>query len=168
MAFEALSAVAGPLLGRDAEVELLTRLLSGIGEAGSSLVLVGEPGIGKSRLLAEAERLARERDVAVLRTVGVQSEAHLAFAGLHQLLWPARARIAALPDKQRAALNAAFGLTDDGRPEHFRIAMAVLDLLSDLGSEAPLLITVDDAHGSTRRRPTCWPSSHGVSSRIRY
>ena len=86
MAFDALSAVAGHLLGRDAEVKLLTRLLSGIGEVGSSLVLVGEPGIGKSRLLAEAERLARERDGAVLRTIGVQSEAHLAFAGLHQSL----------------------------------------------------------------------------------
>jgi ATP-dependent Clp protease ATP-binding subunit ClpA len=49
VAFDALSAVAGPLLGRDAEVELLTRLLHGIGEVGSSLVLVGEPGIGKSR-----------------------------------------------------------------------------------------------------------------------
>ena len=97
MASDALSVVSGPLLGRDAEVELLTALLAGIAEAGSSLVLLGEPGIGKSRLLAEAERLARERDIAVLRTVGVQSEAHLAFAGLHQLLWPARGRIAALP-----------------------------------------------------------------------
>jgi DNA-binding CsgD family transcriptional regulator len=153
VAFDALSAVAGPLLGRDAEVELLTALLARIGDAGSSLVLLGEPGIGKSRLLTEAERLARGREIAVLRTVGVQSEAQLAFAGLHQLLWPARGRIAALPAKQRAALDAAFGLTDDGRPEHFRIAMAVLDLLSDLGSEAPLLITVDDAHRLD------WPSA---------
>src|SRR5689334_11566022 len=94
VASDALSVVSGPLLGRDAEVGLLTALLARIAEAGSSLVLLGEPGIGKSRLLAEAERLARERDIAVLRTVGVQSEAHLAFAGLHQLLRPARARIA--------------------------------------------------------------------------
>jgi len=40
----------GPLLGRDAEIELLASLLHGIGDGGGALVLLGEPGIGKSRL----------------------------------------------------------------------------------------------------------------------
>src|SRR5262249_2628415 len=75
---------------------------------------------------------------------GVQSEAHLPFAGLHQLLRPVRARVAELPAVQRAALDAAFGLTDEGAPEHFRIAMAALDLLSEVASEAPLLVIADD------------------------
>ena len=43
-----------PLLGRDAETERLISLLSGIEQSGAALVLRGEPGIGKSRLLAEA------------------------------------------------------------------------------------------------------------------
>ena len=43
-----------------------------------------------SRLLAVAAEFARERGFTVLSTTGVQSEAHLAFAGLHQLLRPLR------------------------------------------------------------------------------
>jgi hypothetical protein len=81
----------------------------------------------------------------VLSTTGVQSEADLPFAGLHQLLRPVRGRAAELPPVQRKALAAAFGLNDEVAPEHFRIAMAALDLLSDSASEAPLLLVVDDA-----------------------
>src|SRR2546423_15126884 len=103
---------AGPLLGRDAETELLMSLLGGVGSSGGALVLRGEPGIGKSRLLAEAAALARERDITVLSTTGVQSEARLPFAGLHQLLRPVRARATDLLPAQRAALDAAFGLSD--------------------------------------------------------
>src|SRR4051794_11087241 len=139
-------ATAGPLLGRDTEVELVTTMLDGVDAAGSTLVLRGEPGIGKSRLLAEAVRLAGERDIAVLQTTGVEAEAHLPFAGLHQLVRPVRARAANLAWAHRAALDAAFGVGDGEPPEHFRIAMAGLDLLSDVASDAPLLVTIDDAH----------------------
>jgi hypothetical protein len=137
---------AGPLLGRDAETERLISLLSGIGESGAALILRGEPGIGKSRLLAEAVAAARERDIAVLTTTGVQSEARLGFSGLHQLLRPVRDRTAGLPEVHRAALEAAFGLTDGPAPEHFRIAMATLDLLCEVANDAPLLVVADDAH----------------------
>jgi DNA-binding CsgD family transcriptional regulator/tetratricopeptide (TPR) repeat protein len=136
----------GPLLGRDAETELLRSLLDGIESGGGALVLRGEPGIGKSRLLAEAEALAREGNIAVLRTTGVQSEAHVAFSGLHQLLRPVRGHAAGLLPAHRAALDSAFGLGDDAAPEHFRIAMAVLDLLSEVAADAPLLVIAEDAH----------------------
>ena len=137
---------AGPLLGRDAELKLLTSLLDGIPDSGGALVLRGEPGIGKSRLLEEAARLACERGFVVLSTTGVQSETRLAFAGLHQLLRPVRARVADLPPAHRAALDAAFGLNDEGAPEPFRLAMAVLDLLSEVASESPVLAIAEDAH----------------------
>jgi predicted ATP-dependent serine protease len=42
---------------------------------GQALVLRGEPGIGKSRLLVETARAARERGIAVLTTNGPQSGA---------------------------------------------------------------------------------------------
>jgi predicted ATPase len=135
-----------PLLGRARERTLLTSLLDEVAERGRALVLRGEPGIGKSRLLSETERTARERGMAVLSTTGVQSEAHLPFAGLHQLLRPVRGRAGELREVQRAALDAAFGLTHEAAPEHFRIAMAVLDLVSDVATDAPVLVVVDDAH----------------------
>ena len=56
----------GPLLGRNAEIELLASLLDGIQDGGGALVLYGEPGIGKSRLLAVAAEFARERGFTVL------------------------------------------------------------------------------------------------------
>jgi len=136
---------AGPLLGRDAEIGLLASLLDGIGDGGGALVLYGEPGIGKSRLLAVAAEFARERGLAVLSTTGVQSEAHLAFAGLHQLLRPLRLHVANLPAGQRAVLDAAFGLGQEPAPERFRIAMAVLDLLGEVAAGAPVLILAEDA-----------------------
>ena len=137
---------AAPLLGRLEERSLLTSLLDDVATRGQALVLSGEPGIGKSRLLSMCERMARERGMGVLSTTGVQSEAHLPFAGLHQLLRPVRDRASELRDVQRAALDAAFGLTDEAAPEHFRIAMAVLDLFSDVATAAPLLVVVEDAH----------------------
>src|SRR3954452_10614283 len=112
-----------PLLGRAHEEALLTSLLDDVAERGRALVLRGEPGIGKSRLLSAAARAARDRGMAVLTTAGVQSEAHLPFAGLHQLLRPVRERAVELAPAQRAALEAAFGLTDEPAPEHYRIAM---------------------------------------------
>src|SRR5437867_869282 len=78
----------GRLLGRADEIQLLTSLLDGVESAGRALVIRGEPGAGKSRLLSEAAALARDRGFTVLSTAGVQSEAQLAFAGLHQLLRP--------------------------------------------------------------------------------
>src|ERR1700751_4005921 len=69
------------LLGRGAEQALLTSLLDEVATRGQALVLRGEPGIGKSRLLAEAARTARERGMTVLTATGVQSEAHLPVAG---------------------------------------------------------------------------------------
>ena len=137
---------AGPLLGRDAETEMLRSLRDRIESSGGALVLRGEPGIGKSRLLAEATALARERKIAVLRTTGVQSEASVAFSGLHQLLRPVRDHAAGLLPAHRAVLDTALGLGDDAAPEHFRIAMAVLDLLSEVAADAPLLVIAEDAH----------------------
>jgi DNA-binding CsgD family transcriptional regulator len=134
-----------PLLGRRREQRLLVSLLDEVATRGRALVLRGEPGIGKSRLLSEAAEAAQARGMTVLTTSGVQSETHLPFAGLHQLLRPVRARAADLPPVLRGALDAAFGLTDDGAPEHFRIAMAALDLLAEVAGEAPVLVVVDDA-----------------------
>jgi DNA-binding CsgD family transcriptional regulator len=135
-----------PLVGRLDEQRLLASLLDDLARRGQALVLHGEPGIGKSRLLAEAERTARARGMTVLTTAGVQSEAHLPFAGLHQLLRPVRDRTGELRDVQRDALDAAFGLTHGPAPEPFRIAMAALDLLSDVAADSALLLVVEDAH----------------------
>ena len=87
----------------------MTSLLDEVATRGQTLVLRGGPGIGKSRLLSEAARDARAPGMSVLTATGVQSEAHLPFAGLHQLLRPVRARAAV----ERAAQ--AYDDTPDAR-----------------------------------------------------
>ena len=59
------AAPAGPLAGRDAELAGIGRLLAGDGPP--VLLLAGEPGIGKSRLLEQAARQAGGAGWTVLR-----------------------------------------------------------------------------------------------------
>ena len=49
-------------------------------------MLQGQPGVGKSALLADLTR--DTADLVVVRTQGVESEAPLPFAALHRLLRP--------------------------------------------------------------------------------
>ena len=83
---------------------MLDQLVAGIRERGGALVVRGDPGIGKTALLAVASAAASSRGVSVLRTAGVQSETGLAFAGLHQLLRPVLPRLDRLPGPQRGRL----------------------------------------------------------------
>jgi predicted ATPase len=110
------------------------------------LVLLGEAGMGKTVLLADAERQARSAGLRVLSAAGRESERDLAFAGLHQLLRPVLDRVAALPDRQANALLGALGLSPDPvTPDPLLTGLAVLTLLSLLAEDGPLLVLIDDA-----------------------
>jgi predicted ATP-dependent serine protease len=78
--------LTGDLLGRGSEIQALDDLLDGVHHCGATLVVRGEPGVGKSALLMVARGRATGRGMQVLRASGVQSEATVPFAGLHQLL----------------------------------------------------------------------------------
>jgi DNA-binding CsgD family transcriptional regulator len=134
------------LVGREPEIRAIHELLDGIGERGASLVLRGEPGIGKSALLEEASRYAEGQGLTILATTAVESETRLPFAGLHQLLRPVLGDAERLPAPQRAALLGAFGMAEGGATDLFLIALGALELLSDQAAEAPLLLVVEDAH----------------------
>src|SRR6516165_5499676 len=94
------------LLGREPEVASVNRFLHSVraGQSGA-LVVRGAPGMGKTALLEYAVGVATDLQVACL--IGVQSEAELAFAGLHQLLIPFLAGVDDLPEPQRQALESA-------------------------------------------------------------
>ncbi|MCW2895828.1 MAG: ATPase-like protein [Actinomycetia bacterium] len=131
--------------GRDAELAALDDLF-GLARNGTSgaLVLRGDPGIGKTALLAKA---AEQADgFQLFRATGVEEESGLPFAGLHLLLRPALGRVAALPEVQAEALRGALGLSKAGPPDRFLVGLAVLSLLADLAVDQPLLCMVDDAH----------------------
>ncbi|MCI3270570.1 helix-turn-helix transcriptional regulator [Streptomyces cylindrosporus] len=143
------SAVTGKdanMVGRGAELSLLRELVAPPHKESRVLLLLGDPGLGKTVLLAEAAREARAAGMRVLGTTGRESERDLAFAGLHQLLRPVLDRVADLPTRQAEALRGAFGLSDEpAPPDPLLTGIAVLTLLSDLSDEQPLLVAVDDA-----------------------
>src|SRR4051812_20347626 len=101
----ALANISPMLLGRETELgacrELLDRARGGHGGA---LVVHGEPGVGKSSLLAAAA--AGAAGFQVLTTQGIESESPLAFAALHRLLIPLLDRVDRLPAPQATALRA--------------------------------------------------------------
>jgi DNA-binding CsgD family transcriptional regulator len=133
------------LIGRDTECERIDALVDGVGERGGALLVRGEAGIGKSALLGRAVHRAGEVGARAVATAGVESEAQLAFAGMHQLLRPFESLVDRLPEPQRLALRAALGETDAVEPDMFLVAAAAFGLLSEAGEETPLVIAVDDA-----------------------
>jgi predicted ATPase len=134
------------LHARESELASIDALIANAGDGGGVLVVRGEAGIGKSTLLAAARGRAGGAGMFVLSAVGVQSEAHLPFAGLHQLLQPLLGDLGALPGPHRTALEAAFGMTDGAAPNPFLIALATLELLGEAAARSPLLVVAEDAH----------------------
>src|SRR5215472_13671625 len=132
------------LHGREAEQQVIDGLLASARSGRSGAVVVrGEAGIGKTALLDYAAAAAGE--MLVLRGTGVETEAELAFAGLHLLLLPVLDRIEALPAPQATALRGALGLSERGS-DRFLTGLAVLSLMSEVAEEQPVLCLIDDAH----------------------
>ncbi|MBV9000825.1 MAG: ATP-binding protein [Solirubrobacterales bacterium] len=132
------------LVGRKTERARIDALLAGAREGrGGALVLRGEPGIGKSALLADAR--SRAADMRVLHAHGVQAEAVLVYSGLHELLRPVADRLDALPDLRADAVRGALGL-GPGQSTPLLVGAGTLSLLVAAAEERPLLCLVDDAH----------------------
>ena len=51
-----------------------------------------------------------------------------------------------LPEPQRRALDAAFGVRDHATPDLFGVAMAALGLVVEASAAGPAVLVVDDAH----------------------
>jgi DNA-binding CsgD family transcriptional regulator len=138
------------LLGRELEKKQLAELIDGVRHRGGALVVRGEAGIGKSALLAEVGALTATSRMRVLTTIGAESEEHLPYAGLHQLLHPIRSGIDALPAPQREALRVALGLSDELAerpvPDGYLVGLAALNLLAEAAADSPLVLIAEDAH----------------------
>ncbi|SEO59733.1 BTAD domain-containing putative transcriptional regulator [Trujillonella endophytica] len=120
------------LVGRDREFGLLRDLVAGLPRTGPRFALVdGEPGIGKTRLLAEVAAAARASGARV--AVGRCHEDDDAPA-----LWPFLQVTGALGGGAGAEGGAAGGA--------FAAFEAVLSTLVAASSRAPVVVVVDDLH----------------------
>ena len=137
---------ASPILyGREDDIAAIARLIDRVRDGGAALIISGEPGIGKSALLELARDRALDRGMRVFRLCGVTSEAHLPFGALQQALEPILKQAGALPARQRSALRAAFGQSDDTTaPDIFLVGLATLTLLTASAARKPILLVADD------------------------
>lgn len=122
----AMRSEAWPLTGRDAELDTLIRVLTG--DTPRSIVLVGPPGIGKTRLAREAMRIAKAAGYEALWVTATHSVSRSPFGAFAPLL------------------SAAQSTPGIGRADTFdellrRTAQALID--SRRGHQ--LLLFVDDA-----------------------
>jgi DNA-binding CsgD family transcriptional regulator len=133
------------LLGRAHERQAighaLARAQSGVS---ATLVLAGEPGIGKTALLDYAARQAT--GMRLLRARGIESEARIPFASLLELIRPALPMLGKIPGPQAAAMESALALRPGSGHERFAVGAATLSLLAAYAEDAPLAVVIDDAH----------------------
>lgn len=128
---------ASTLVGRAGELRRLTAALDAARDGrGGAAVVVGEPGIGKTRLVEELAELARQRGVVTAWVRCPESGAIPPF-------WPA----AQLTEQVRAAgvidqVLSPPGDADVGPSTLFALYQAVSDALT--GSSTPLLLVLDD------------------------
>ncbi|MFB7718580.1 AAA family ATPase [Nocardia sp. NPDC056100] len=132
------------LFGREAELAALTGFLEGLRDGGAAVMLRGEPGVGKSVLLATAARCAAAEGMTVLRASGSEFEADVSYAALNQLLMPLRARLPLLAPGAAEALSVALGFGAGPAPDVLPVCTAALLLLDAVAAERPVVLLVDD------------------------
>ncbi len=129
----------GPFVGRARELERLERALAEAGELSHPVViaLVGDAGIGKSRLLAELGTRARTAGHIVL--YGAASP---------EAFVPYETFVAALSEQVRSSLDELDpgGTELPAEERRYRLFDRVASLVGDLGQQQPIVILLDDLH----------------------
>src|SRR5882757_5389080 len=124
--------------GRDAELALVRGELDRLSDGAEAVVVVeGAAGMGKSRMLAELATVARSLGIRVGRSAADPSETMVELAAL----------LAALFDGTDPILDPGLLSTLHAQPEQrFWLLRDLQQLLERAALDAPLLISVDDAH----------------------
>ncbi|WP_243747499.1 LuxR family transcriptional regulator [Mycolicibacterium sp. CBMA 226] len=134
-----------PIVGRAQLIGLITEVVSAAAAAPQTVILVGEPGIGKSTMLRYAVASLESRHATVLFAGGSEPDHVRPFTALTELIWPIVDRIAELPVQLRDALRDIVdggAAADDHGPA--LIQQAVLALLAIVAAGRPLVIVLDD------------------------
>jgi hypothetical protein len=156
------SAQPTELVGRAEIVQEITNWLATSGDIARALVLSGEAGIGKSRLLSEAVRIASVRGIRVVEYRPSANGEGRPLAGLLDLL----PQLLALPGAVGCNPESYTRLTDltagtgagntlpenttDSAVRFATLRRSVRDLVEALLAEIELLVSIDDVHALDR------------------
>jgi len=145
------------LLGRDQALNAIDTLLDCLrgelstdtsgpeaGAAERTLLLLGEPGIGKTSLLEVAAKRINDQGGQARWIVGRSEEAGLAFSGLDALLHPWHRTLADIGAEDRPVLEAALRGGEAAAGGTLALAGALLRVLSRWADPGPLLVIIDD------------------------
>jgi DNA-binding CsgD family transcriptional regulator len=108
----------------------------------AALLVHGEAGMGKTSLLRDAAE--RATGLRVLRARGLETESHLPFAALSELLAPLLDLRSEIPPVQAQALGGALALEAATVTDRFAVAAGVLSLLAAAAERQPVLALADD------------------------
>ena len=159
--------VAGRFVGRSAERQVLGQVLAAARGARPSVVqIVGEPGIGKTRLLGQLHELAGADGFVVLSSRGTEFDRDVPYGVVTEMLddlvtGAHRHTVAGIPATDRAALGELLpSVSDaegtDGSVERYRRHRAVRLLLELAGRGRGLIVGLDDAHWADSGSLDCW------------
>src|SRR6201989_771553 len=130
------------LTGRAAELVLIDEFLARAAAEGGSLLLAGEPGVGKTALLQGAAARAVTAATRVVRAEGVEFETKGVFLGLSQILIPLSAGLETLLPAHRDTLAIVLGLAEGDPPKPTQVAQAALNLIRGTAADRPLMLVV--------------------------
>ncbi len=159
---------SGTLVGRVTELEELERLWMQAGgrESGRVVLLTGDPGIGKTRLVAEIAKRAHEAGAFVL--AGRSPEEALVpyqpfVEALRHYFLSVSARelrssardygselIRLVPELRRRAPELPAPIDSEPETERYRLFEAVAGLLTEISATAPVLLVLDDLQWADR------------------
>jgi DNA-binding CsgD family transcriptional regulator len=137
------------LVGREVEVALAAAAVRDLSEGrGSALVIEGEAGIGKTRLVECVVDDARSRGVAVYGGQAHPFERTRPFGVVATALSLSRPS----PDLRRAVIGELLGGRGPGAPApaggdiQYRVVEEIVDLVESMCSESPMLLVAEDIH----------------------
>ncbi len=170
---ELRAGAAAPLIGRKQELEELERVWETVlkdrppdpGEPGAArriLLLAGEAGIGKTRLMAELARIAHDRGALVLAGRSPEESVvpyqpflealrhyvlNVPFTQLRASAREYGSELARLvPELRRRAPELRPPPAGEPETERYRLFEAVVGLLAEISASSPVLLVLDDLH----------------------
>jgi len=154
---EAAASPASPLVGRDqVHRGAFDTVLEGLSKEGGprALLIMGPPGMGRSRLLAECVHRLALQGALVLHARPIESDQDAPWSALRQLVQAGLSQAPGLPAARRDALGALAGLAPElaerFTPREARdvadMAASLADVLKAVAEEQPLVVALDDAH----------------------
>jgi class 3 adenylate cyclase/tetratricopeptide (TPR) repeat protein len=178
-----------PLIGREDTLQRIVRMIEAKSAIGTSIALIGEAGIGKTRLAHEAARTVRALGVRVEAIAGISVFRHTPFASLRAFVrnllgctpvcsaerLSAAALAQGVPPELRPGLLEAAGTPVDDRSWSALTAQArrdtmfaaVADLVERAAAQQPLLVLVEDVHNLDPETADILIALHKLTARTR-